>query len=228
VDVGINSRGLVNGYALDIAKLRNREQQHWASYSTLPDGEVCYELFETRMQQRPPDSPNVVETIQSAREALSQAFDRLEVELYRQRDPSKRERMRLTLGPITDDPQELARLAQILYDWVVEAMKVASLRSVLEANHIGFDVAMRQIGLLGLLLSEFSKVSATDVTRLMQPFELLNRLRIKSAHTVSGSVEQEFRQADMIVSPFEVRAAYVRLVDSLCAGAEAVGLALDR
>ena len=66
IDVGINSVGLVNGSAWDLSKQNVAEQQYWASFSCLPSGPVCDELFQTRMQQAPPNSPGTVELIQKA------------------------------------------------------------------------------------------------------------------------------------------------------------------
>ena len=70
IDVGINLKELVIAFAPDIAKLRPQEQLHWAHYFVLPDGEVCTELFETRMQQNPPHSPGFLDIIAGARTSL--------------------------------------------------------------------------------------------------------------------------------------------------------------
>jgi hypothetical protein len=74
IDVGINSAGLVNGFAPDLLKQSVAEQHYWASFSCLPSGPVCEELFQTRMQQNPPHSPGTVDLIQRATRALNDSY----------------------------------------------------------------------------------------------------------------------------------------------------------
>jgi hypothetical protein len=74
IDVGINSRDLLTAFAPDIARLPLQDQLHWAHYSSPPDGEICWEMFETRMQQRPPHSPGIVDFVGKARAQLNDSF----------------------------------------------------------------------------------------------------------------------------------------------------------
>lgn len=117
IDVGINERELVTAYALDIARLTHSEQQHWAAYSSLPDGEVCWELWETRMRQRPPHAPNVVELVGEARRRLAEAFrQRFGGDLYPDQDLPARDAdaRHMNVGPVRGENREVVQLAQPL------------------------------------------------------------------------------------------------------------------
>jgi hypothetical protein len=74
IDVGINSLGIATAFAPDIAKLSSIEQSYWASFTRLPSGEICKELFETRMLQEPPDSPSIPEIVKGATHDLDEVF----------------------------------------------------------------------------------------------------------------------------------------------------------
>lgn len=215
IDVGINSKGLVNGYALDIARLREREQLHWASYSVNADGEVCREMFQTRMQNDPPSSPNVLEIIIAGRQAVSNAFqNEFGRVVFREREPSEREQMRLTVGPIALTGRDVPALAQILYDWAIDTLDFDVLRDILNENDVAYDPAERQISLLKrvLLLRVGDAVAAESH---IAPLRLMTRLRVQAAHTTGNGVQEELASHGILIDPFSDRSAYEAIVDAL-------------
>jgi hypothetical protein len=56
VHFGINSRGLVNVYAKDIALLPDWQQKIWAGYNIGPDGKVSEELLASQAEAQPADT----------------------------------------------------------------------------------------------------------------------------------------------------------------------------
>ncbi len=134
VDVGINSRGFVTAFAQDLERLHEQELFHWAHYSSLPVGEWCTELVQTRLMNNPPNAPSVVELLREARDATNVAYtDRFEQRLCRESELSERDRGRLSVGPVREDEQELFELVVPLYEWLVPSMDIPALRRPLDA-----------------------------------------------------------------------------------------------
>lgn len=189
IDVGINSQELVNAFAPDIADLSLAEQAYWASFSSLPSGEICEELFQTRMQNNPPHSPGVVDLIRDARSQLNAIFQhQISVDLFSDIEPSKQELSRLSVGPLNNQFTEVLELAKILYGWVIETMQVDPLRNTLSSLGGTVDKNLRQIKLLEkiLMAKGLDEKQARSITA---PLVGLNELRIGSAHI--GIPEQE-------------------------------------
>lgn len=212
IDLGINSRGLVTAYAGDIAALNADEQAYWASYSCIPSGEVCEELFETRMQQNPPHSPNTVELLTEARDALGEAFTTAHAStLYNRFDLSDRDQQRISVGPLLG-ADEISALAQALYEWVIAPMDIAVLRKALDSMKVSWEDNWRQIKLLDVLMASKRERQGTPPTAALR---MINDLRVKQSHTVSRSVEDIFTLYGVEVRPFVARPAWLRLVDIL-------------
>ncbi|MDR4483654.1 MAG: hypothetical protein R3B95_10620 [Nitrospirales bacterium] len=189
IDVGINSQGLINAFAPDIADLSASEQSYWASYSSLPSGEICEEMFQTRMQQNPPHSPGVTELIRGVRSQLNNAFkDKISVELFSDIEPRKQDLCVLSVGPIGREFTEVFELAKILYGWLIEPMRIEVLRTVLIALGENVDKNLRQIKLLEKILLA-SGLEQKYSRAMTAPLIGLNDLRIGSAHI--GSIDLE-------------------------------------
>ena len=217
IDVGINSQGLINAFAPHIADLPLTEQLHWASYSSLPSGEVCEEMFQTTMQQEPPDSPGVTELIRVARSQLNTVFkERFSVILFKEKEPSKQELCRLSIGPILDQYTEVTELAKILYGWVIETMIINHLRTALDALGGAVDKKLRQIKLLekSLIAKGLDEVQARSITA---PLVGLNELRIAAAHIGDMKLESAFNLINSSCLPSTPREAWVLCVDATTA-----------
>jgi len=214
VDVGINSQGLVTAFAPDIADLPAEEQAYWASFSSYPSGEVCEELFQTRMQCNPPLSPSTTELIREARDNLGEAVrSRFGVELFNDNEPSEKERSMLSVGPLLNDFSEVATLAKILYKWVFETMSIPALRTVCRTLGQEAEDKLRQIKLLerGLVLLGLTIEESRGLTA---PFVGLNDLRIGDAHI--GSIDIDASMSLMGgSSQMRAREAWGMCVDSV-------------
>lgn len=56
VHFGVNSIGLINVYAKDIAQLREVDKKTWATYNVSPEGKVSAELLMSQMEASPADT----------------------------------------------------------------------------------------------------------------------------------------------------------------------------
>jgi hypothetical protein len=216
VDVGINSKGLITAFAPDIADLSIQDQQHWAHYSSLPDGEVCVELFETRMQQRPPHCPSVLDLLRGARKNLTEAFARkFGGDIYNATEPLERDEQRMSVGPVRGDMREVVDLAKSLYAWVVESLETKALRSPLDAQGVAYGKDARQIVLLRMVLAGLAGVPEADPRALVAPLVGLNELRVASAHALGHSLDAPYQLLGFSSTPTLPREAWTGIVDSV-------------
>jgi hypothetical protein len=217
IDVGINSQGLVNAFAPHIADLNPSEQSYWASFSSLPSGEVCEEMFQTRMQQNPPHSPGVVDLIRNTRSRLNGVFNSsFAVDLFKDIEPSAPERDRLSVGPLGNQFNEVLELAQILYGWLIETMEIDPLRTVLGVLGGTVDSKLRQIKLLERILMAKGE-DQTQARSITAPLVGLNELRIGSAHIGSVALEANFQLMGASIIPQTPREGWNLCVDSAVA-----------
>jgi hypothetical protein len=215
IDVGTNSQGLVNAFAPDIANLSLAEQAYWASFSSLPSGEICEEMFQTRMQQNPPHSPGVVDLIRDVRSQLNASFQhQVSAHLFSDAEPSKQELRRLSVGPVSNQFSEVLELAKVLYGWVVETMQVEPLRDTLSNLGGVVDKKLRQIKLLEkiLMAKGLDELQARSMTA---PLVGLNELRIGSAHIGNPELEPIFQLMGASTIPETPRVGWNFCVDAV-------------
>lgn len=227
VDAGINSKGLITAFAPDIADLPVQDQQHWAHHSSLPDGEVCVEMFQTRMQQRPPHSPSVPEVVGGARAALAEVYSRqFGADVYKAAEPLDRDRQRMSVGPVRGDMREVVDLAKPLYAWVVESLETKGLRAPLDARGVEYDKAVRQIALLRTVLTAVAGVPEADARVLVAPLVGLNELRVASAHALDRSLDASFKLLGFAGTPSAPRETWDGIVDSVVDALKRIASAL--
>jgi hypothetical protein len=215
VDVGINSKSLVTAFAPDIADLPIDEQTYWASCTSLPSGEICEELFQTRMQSNPPHSPGVVSLCRDVRENLANVFkDRFGVELFKDKDPSAKELCKLSVGPITNQYSEVGNLGKILYGWMFETMEVSALRDALTSLGASPNKNLRQIKLLEACLVE-DGLELDQARAITAPLVGLNDLRVTAAHIAGPELEPIFNLMGASTIPSTSREAWNICVDSV-------------
>lgn len=215
IDIGINSQGLVNAFAPDISDLDLSEQAYWASFSSLPSGEICEEMFQTRMQLNPPNSPGVVNLIQDAYSQLNAGFQhQTSIDLFKNIEPSKQDLHRLSVGPVSNQFMEVLELARILYGWVIETMQVNPLRNTLNALGGSVDKNLRQIKLLEKILIA-KGLDESEARLITAPLVGLNELRIGSAHIGSTELEPIFQLMGASTVPTTPRAGWNVCVDTV-------------
>ncbi|MGG6265473.1 hypothetical protein ACQ4M3_05645 [Leptolyngbya sp. AN03gr2] len=215
IDVGINSQGLVTAFAPDIANLSLSEQAYWASFSSLPSGEICEELFQTRMQQNPPYSPGVIDLVRDARSQLNESFQKqISADLFNDMEPSQQDLRRLSVGVITHQFTEVLDLAKILYGWIIETMQIDPLRQTLNTLGGTLDKNLRQIKLLEkiLMAKGLTEAQARSITA---PLVGLNELRIGAAHIGSPELEPIFLLMGLSTTTEMPRFTWNLCVDSI-------------
>ncbi|MBE9256663.1 hypothetical protein [Dolichospermum sp. LEGE 00246] len=227
IDVGINSQGLVNAFAPDIADLDFSEQAYWASFSSLPSGEICEEMFETRMQQNPPHSPGVTELVEDVCSQVSIVFhNQFSVDMFNPIKPSKQDLCRLSIGPITNEYDEVLKLAKILYEWVIETMQIDSLRSALTTLGGKVDKQLRQIKLLERILI-VKGLDENQARKITAPLVGLNELRIGSAHIGNTELEPVFQLMGESKIPPTPRVAWNLCVDAVVSSLNLIKTTLE-
>jgi hypothetical protein len=227
IDVGINSHGLVNAFAPDIAELNSSEQAYWSSFSSLPSGEICEEMFQTRMLLNPPNSPGVVELIRDARSQLNTIYKtNFSVDLFNDMEPSKQELYRLSVGPISNQFSEVLELARIFYGWAIETMQIAPLQSVLKKLDVAVDKGLRQIKLLERILMA-KGLDEARARSLSAPLVGLNELRIGSAHIGSLELESIFQLMGASTNPQTPREGWNLCIDAVIASLTLISNALQ-
>ena len=214
IDVGMNSKGLVNAFAPDIAQRNTAEQNYWSSYSSIPSGEICDELFQTRMQCNPPHSPGVIDLILEARNSLDIIFqEKLSCKAYSEFNPEYLQKCKISVGPVSNDFTELFELTKILYKWLIESMKVESLRKVIEGK-IDYSKEWKQI----VLLEKILKMNGADESlakSLSDSLRGLNELRIADAHVSTDKLKIAFSLFRIDPIPDNPRLAWAACVDKV-------------
>lgn len=216
VDIGVNSRELLNALTSDIAKLPVQEQMHWASHSVLPDGEVCWAMFETRMQQDPPNLPGVIDLTADAFNGLiDSVHSRFGIQLAERVDDLPPDSGRLSVGPIRGEFLEVADLAVPLYSWVIERLRVAELRSLLKAQSVPFETSARQLVLLRLLLTNVAGTAEAEAKTILGPLDALNELRSKAAHVAKPDYSAVLARLGLSAMPVTPRRYWDAVVDAV-------------
>lgn len=210
IQLGINEIGLVSAFWKDLADLTIKEQSYWASFSCIPEGRVCHEMFETIVQQNPPFSPSVPELFETAREKFSRSFEvKFKIAIFSEHSPNERELQRLSVGPLHQGFDEVLDLSKLLYGWLIETMSLETLRKA-----IGKPVnkEFRQIRLLEELLVSLGK-TPIEARKLTAPLAALNELRVSAAHIGSSKLQPAFEILGEPRVPAKPRVAWDYIVN---------------
>jgi hypothetical protein len=216
VDIGVNSRELLNAFMPDIARLPVQDQMHWASHSVLPEGEVCWAMFETRMQQNPPHLPGVVNLLTDAfNELIDTVYSRFGIQLSEPVKDLPPGSGRMSVGPIRGDLSEVADLSVLLYAWVIERLLVARLRSLLSARSVPIEKSTRQLALLRSLLMNVAGTAEPEAKAILGPLDALNELRSKAAHVAKPDYSAILPRLGLSVMPATSRRYWDAVVDAV-------------
>jgi hypothetical protein len=217
VDVGVNDEQIVTAFAPDIADLPAHDQAYWASFTVVPSGGICRELFETRMMLRPPHSPSLPEIIEEAIGHLDATFkDRFGKSLYRTTHDLLPSHRHISVGPVTENVKEFLELAKTLYAITVEDFDEKTIKHCLppEQRPQKGEV-LRSIALLERLLVSRGHESA-EVRPVIDRLRALNRLRVIDAHLLSTEdVAKEFEFWGVSSPPKSRRAMWHTAVDAI-------------
>ncbi|TAK12347.1 MAG: hypothetical protein EPO32_08635 [Anaerolineae bacterium] len=229
IDLGINSRELITAFGPDLSDLLPDEQAYWASFSSLPSGEICEELFQTRMQLQPPVSPGIVDLIHRTLDNLDSSFrTRFNVDLVRRVPVLDDIKImgRLSVGPYTNDWDYAYNLIKTLYSLVVESLETVALRKALEMQGITPDKKLRQIKLLEELLASIG-LAEEAAKRMTQSLAGLNELRVLDAHHAGQDPVLSFKLLGASDFPKTPRVGWNICVDAVILSLENISLCIN-
>ena len=215
IDVGINTHDLVNAFAPDIAELPISEQSYWSSHSSLPSGEICEELYQTRMQSNPPDAPGICDVIRTAKSQLDNKFQvEFSRELYKEFEPDEKILKKLSVGPIRNENSEVIELSKLLYGWVIETIEIPPLRKAITSLEGNTKKEWRQIKLLETLLTSLG-IEYKKARSITAPLASLYDLRIGFAHIGSVDIEECYNLMHSDSTELSARQGWDLCVDSV-------------
>jgi len=179
-------------------------------------------MFQTRMQLTPPNSPGTIDLIQGVRSKLWAIFEnRFTVNLFTEYEPSQREISKLSIGVISAQYSDVSDLAKIFYGWLIETMKIESLRMALTSLGGKVDKNFRQIKLIENILIE-KGIDPLQARSMTAPLAGLNELRISSAHIGSFAMETSFQLLGVQKLPARPRDGWFACVDAVIASLHSI------
>lgn len=183
IDFGVNSVGLVNAYAKDIAYLDEWEQRIWAGYNVSPDGKVSEELLKAQVNAQPADTQAPESFLASGISELNKVADKtFGFPLFRPHAQfneicSRAHRFRST------DISGLLSLAKDLARLTADSMDGESIQKVVTPPE---GVKLRPLKSLENLLA--TRLTHEKAHELMSPLFGVYELRHADAHLPSEEV----------------------------------------
>lgn len=185
VDFGVNSLGLINVYACDIANLRQWEKTIWVSQNCPPEGGVCEELLEFQQECKQPTtkSPerNLVVTIHELNRWFIRKFDR---PLLLRRDEMFNIIQNIHRFRSVNE-QGLQALARDIFKYVFEWVSPSNLKDALKTDL----PSGKTLKMLEQLLREHSNIK--DASKVMEAIFGLHDLRNHVSHLASSEANIE-------------------------------------
>lgn len=132
----------------------------------------------------------------------------------------------MSIGPLTNQYAELLELARILYGWIIETMRVDSLRACLTTLGQTVDNKLRQIKLLEKILIARG-YKETEARSMTAPLIGLNELRIGSAHIGSLELEHGFQLMGASLTPQTPRAGRNFCIDAVVRSLNSIANAIE-
>jgi hypothetical protein len=188
VHFGVNSLGLVNAYAYDIAKLPEWQRRIWHGFNVAPDGGVSAELLQSQMQARPAKTLAPERHLAQALGDVDERFRaRFGVPLFRVH-PSSAEIAAAIHRFRALDQQGVFALAKDISRLIVEAIDTTALHKIAPPEKGAGTGSMRSLErVLATIVSTEEARSA--LTRIVGIYEL----RGADAHLPSSELDDGYR-----------------------------------
>ena len=187
VHFGINSIGLVNAYAKDVALLPRWLRRIWVGHNVRPDGGVSEELLAAQVQAQPADTlaPEVI-LLPSLKKFERVFLDKFGVEIL-QPHHKVADLIKTSHRFRAVDESGLLRLAKDLCRLIVERLDSRVLRSLISPDK------EEKVGSLKLLEKLIATKYREDFARTsLTPLVGLNELRLADAHLPSSDYDEAF------------------------------------
>ena len=200
IHFGINTKGLINVYAYDIARLPEWQQQIWMGYNLSPDGGVSDELLSSQMAAKPADTMAPEDYLERALDLLNSVFAaRWGQPLLRPHADTKDIIRRTNRFRSTDLPPLLA-LAKDIARLTVDSIDVAPLNRI-----VPLEKGEKRGSLKSLERVLATLIPADDARKMVGPLVGIYSLRLGDAHLAASELDEDFALAhvDRNVIPLE-------------------------
>jgi hypothetical protein len=122
---------------------------------------------------------------------------------------------KLSIGPIRRDLSEVADLTFPLYAWIIERLKVAQLKSLLNAQSVSIEKQARQLVLLRSLLTNLVGTPESEARTILGPLDALKELRDKAAHVAKPDYAAVLPRLGLSAMPATPRRYWDAVVDAV-------------
>lgn len=210
VHFGVNSLGLVNVYAKDIALLPEWQQRVWAGCNIAPDGKVSEELLASQMRAEPADTKAPEAFLQKFLALLNQVTEeKLGIRILREHDDApqlitRTHRFRST------EKAGLYALAKDLARLTADSFDAAAIQRIVKPPS-----GMKWGSLKSVENLLAARVGAEKASTTMAPLFGIYDLRLADAHLPSKDVDEALRRigvdnsASLVVQGFQLLDACV-------------------
>jgi hypothetical protein len=190
IHFGINSLGLVNAYAKDVALLPEWLQRVWAGFNVSPEGKVSAELFSAQGQAVPARTQAPESFLPAGIAGLNDAFaKRFGTALFRPRTGSSEEFKSCHRFKALS-ASGLYGLAKDLVRAVVEHVDTAALHKIVAPPEKEIWASLKSLErVLATVTGEKSARAA------LGPLHSIYNLRLADAHIVSKDIEEAYALA---------------------------------
>lgn len=187
---GINSAGLINVYAYDIARLPLWQQQIWAGYNIGPEGGVSAELLASQMQARPARTSAPEEALAEIMRRLDELFlSSIGEPLFRPHAETEVIVSRISRFR-ADSPQGLFSLAKDLMRVIVDQINLTALQKRVPPPK------GQKWGTLKSLEHYLATIVGTEQARaVVGPLVGAYELRLADAHMPKGALDEAYKLA---------------------------------
>ena len=217
VHFGVNSLGLINVYAKDIALLPEWQRKVWAGYNVSPEGKVSEELLASQAHASPANTQAPEEFLPKGLSKLNHLAEiKLGITLIKPHKiipdlVTRVHRFRAT------DESGLFALAKDLYRLTAERFNVAALKQLVSSPD---REARGSLKLLEKLLAK--RVDPTRARKVMGPLVGMNELRKRDAHLPGQESNEAFRLVGVsqdtpyVIQGYQLLCACVSSIYEIC------------
>jgi len=184
VHFGVNSIGLVNVYAKDIALLTEWQQRIWAAFNVGPEGGVSEELLASQMRAMPADTTAPEHRLADAMTSLDRAFGTVTGTSLFRGHPHRSELLQGVHRFRAYDRNGLLALAKDVARLTADSIDAKALQSIAAPPE-----GKKSSSLKWLEKVLATVVSADDSYTIMAPLFGVYELRLADAHLPSSEVD---------------------------------------
>lgn len=187
VHFGINSIGLINVLAKDIALLPDWQQKVWAGYNVPPDGKVSAELLMSQMEAKPASTQAPEEYLSRGTVLLNKLIrGKFGVSIFKEHDNADKIIERIhRFRAVTK--QGLFELAKDIYRFVGEKINTEEIKKIVNPKK---DEKWGQLKSLEKLLE--LKVGKEAAYSLVSPLWGVYSLRLADSHLPSADISEAY------------------------------------